>query len=121
MFLHQNLKQKFTQQKLTDFYCYLPENILNIENKKRSNIFSWRGQFSPQLIESLLFSYCPKNAKILDPFAGSGTVLYESACLGLQSLGCEINPAAWILSKTYQLTNLQPTNRAELILSLIHI
>lgn len=115
MFLHQNLKQKFTQQKLTDFYCYLPENILNIENKKRSNIFSWRGQFSPQLIESLLFSYCPKNAKILDPFAGSGTVLYESACLGLQSLGCEINPAAWILSKTYQLTNLQPTNRAELI------
>lgn len=115
MLINQNLKQKFTEQKLTDFYCHLPENILNIENKKRSNLFSWRGQFSPQLIESLLFSYCPKNAKILDPFAGSGTVLYESACLGLQAFGCEINPAAWILSKTYQLTNLQPTKRIELI------
>lgn len=85
----------------------LPQDILNIEQKKRSNLFTWRGQFSPQLIENLLLTYCPREATILDPFSGSGTVLYESGCFGLKAYGCEINPAAWIFSRTYEMMVLQ--------------
>lgn len=114
-FLDEQLREELREEKLIEFASGLPEGILNIEDKTRSNSFTWRGQFSPQLIENLLLSYCPKNAKILDPFAGSGTVLYESACLGLQAFGCDINPAAWILSRTYELTNLELKSREALI------
>lgn len=118
-FLIQKLREKFLIQELSEINAALPQSILNIEDKTRSNIFTWRGQFSPQLIENLLLSYCPKDAKILDPFAGSGTVLYEAACLGLSAFGCEVNPAAWILSRTYQLINLQLEERENLIISTI--
>jgi 16S rRNA G966 N2-methylase RsmD len=114
-FLVQKLREKFLTQKLSEFNSSLPQSFLDIEDKTRSNIFSWRGQFSPQLIENLLLSYCPRNATILDPFAGSGTVLYESACFGLQAFGCEVNPAAWILSRTYELINIQAQKREKLL------
>lgn len=60
----------------------LDRRVLDIEDKHRSNLFTWRGQFSPQLIESLLDAYCPENATVFDSFAGSGTVLYESGKKG---------------------------------------
>jgi DNA modification methylase len=117
-FFSQRLREKFLKQEINEFNSSLPQNILNIEDKIRSNIFTWRGQFSPQLIENLILSYCPRNAKILDPFVGSGTVLYESACFGLQAFGSEVNPAAWILSRTYQLINLESKKREALISSI---
>jgi len=83
----------------------LPREILNIENKVRSNLFGWRGQFSPQLVEALLRAYAPEDAFILDPFVGSGTVLYEAGHLWLKALGTEINPAAGKLAQIYQLIN----------------
>jgi DNA methylase. len=64
----------------------LPQQNLNIEDKNRSNIFRWRGQFSPQLIENIMLAYTPKNSIVFDPFIGSGTVLYISGCLGLKSI-----------------------------------
>ncbi len=115
LFLLNKLRERFLTQNLSNFDLPISQNILNIEDKKRSNIFTWRGQFSPQLIESLLLAYCPRNAIILDPFVGSGTVLHEAACFGLQAFGCEVNPAAWILSKTYELVNLKVDKRKELI------
>lgn len=114
-FLMDRLKEKFISSKVNEFNTHLLQNVLNIEDKTRSNIFSWRGQFSPQLIENILLSYCPRNAAVLDPFSGSGTVLYESACFGLRAFGYEVNPAAWILSRTYELINLQKAEREELI------
>jgi len=78
---------------------------LNIEEKNRSNLFAWRGQFSPQLIEYLLDAYCPPGSVVLDPFAGSGTVLYEAASISLPAYGFEVNPAAWCFSKAYEFTN----------------
>jgi DNA modification methylase len=117
-FLVKKLREKFLSQKTNDFNLSLPQNILDIEDKKRSNIFTWRGQFSPQLIENLLMYYCPRNAVILDPFAGSGTVLYESGCFGLKAFGCELNPAAWILIRTYEFINIKLGER-QLILDLV--
>lgn len=85
----------------------LPDSVVNIEEKLRSNLFTWRGQFSPQLIESLLKAYAKPNSRVFDPFLGSGTVLYEAGLLGLSAAGCEINPAAVSFAKIYELLNIE--------------
>ncbi|MEH2280549.1 MAG: Bpu10I family restriction endonuclease [Nostoc sp.] len=90
---------------MKEFDKPIPQESLDIVEKTRSNLFAWRGQFSPQLIEVILSSYCLSNSVILDPFAGSGTVLLEAGILAFESHGFEINPAAYILSKTYEFIN----------------
>ncbi len=96
----------------------IPQDLLNISNKIRSNLLGWRGQFSPQLVEALLKTYATKDAFILDPFVGSGTVLYEAARLGLEALGTEINPAALKLSQVYHFINIPFEERLGLIRSI---
>ena len=98
-----------------DFKVPVPQTLLNIEERTRSNLFAWRGQFSPQLIEYLLKAYCPPNSVVLDPFAGSGTVLYEAAKLHLAAFGYEITPSAWIFSKVYEFANVHSGRRDEVI------
>jgi len=96
---------------LKDFTEPISQGLLNIEDKTRSNLFAWRGQFSPQLIEYLLRAYCPPDSLVLDPFAGSGTVLYEAARMHLSAFGYEINPAAWSFSKLYEFANVPYAER----------
>jgi DNA modification methylase len=100
---------------LRDFSKKLPQSVLNIEEKSRSNLFTWRGQFSPQLIDCLLDAYCPIGSTVLDPFSGSGTVLYEAALKSFQAFGFEINPSAWIFSKLYEFANVDAEAREEAI------
>jgi len=90
---------------LPDFDQPIPQEKLDIIEKNRANLFAWRGQFSPQLIETILTYYCPSNSVILDPFVGSGTVLLEASYLSLEAYGFEINPAAYIMSHTYEFIN----------------
>ena len=90
---------------MKEFDKPIPKEKLDIVDKTRSNLFAWRGQFSPQLIETILNAYCLSDSVILDPFSGSGTVLLEAGALELEAYGFEINPAAWILSKTYEFIN----------------
>ena len=103
---------------VTDFATEIPQRLLDIEDKSRSNLFAWRGQFSPQLIETLLAAYCPPDAVVLDPFVGSGTVLYEAARMGLSAYGFELNPSAWTFSKLYEFANLPPSSREAAICEL---
>ena len=103
------------RQSSKDFSRPLPQNLLNIEEKSRSNLFAWRGQFSPQLVESLLSAYCPDDAVVLDPFAGSGTVLLEAARFNLAAFGFEINPSAWTFAKLYEFANLKTDARGRII------
>jgi len=91
---------------LKDFAKPIRQSLLDIEDKKRSNLFAWRGQFSPQLIECLLDAYCPPGSVVLDPFAGSGTVMLEAARMSLAASAFEINPSAWSFSKLYEFANL---------------
>ena len=44
-----------------------------------------------ELIKILLKATCKPNAKVFDPFAGSGTTLVVAKSLGLEYLGCEIS------------------------------
>jgi len=103
---------------LKDFTKPIPQTLLNIEEKNRSNLFAWRGQFSPQLIECLLDAYCLPDSIVLDPFAGSGTVLYEAATRSLSAFGFEINPSAWSFSKVYEFANMKPAEREAVIVDL---
>lgn len=90
------------------FNVPVPQDALDLVGKARSNIFPWRGQFSPELIEVIFDSYCREGSIVIDPFCGSGTVLCEAGRHGLEALGVELNPAAYILSRTYELINLSP-------------
>ncbi|HEY7310885.1 MAG TPA: DNA methyltransferase [Gemmataceae bacterium] len=91
------------------------QELLDIDNKQRSNLFPWNGQFSPQLIEVLLRAYSPKKGLVLDPFAGSGTVLYEAGRLGLPVVGAEINPAACKMAQVYRLMNTPFSHRKSMM------
>jgi SAM-dependent methyltransferase len=93
----------------------ISQSQLNIDNKDRSNLFPWNGQFSPQLIERLIQAYADPQAFILDPFLGSGTVLYEAGRLGMAAFGSEINPAALKMAATYKLINVPPARRRRII------
>ena len=100
---------------LKDFNRPVPQKFLNIEAKRRSNLFAWRGQFSPQLVECLLNAYCLPGSVVLDPFVGSGTVLFEAAVMAFSAYGFEINPSAWSFSKVYEFINV-PSETRKLII-----
>lgn len=91
----------------------LPQSSLDITRRVRTNPFPWIGQFSPQLVQQLLESYAPSAGVVLDPFVGSGTSLIESARLELAAYGTEINPAAIMLSKVYEMANMNRRQRAD--------
>jgi DNA modification methylase len=65
---------------------------LDVKIKQRSNLFNWRGQFTPELVEYLLDEFSIRGDVILDPFSGSGTVLQEALKKDLSVYGFEINP-----------------------------
>ena len=91
------------------------QSRLNIEDKTRSNLFAWRGQFSPQLIEAMLDSYSTEQTIVADPFLGSGTVLYECARKSISAVGTEINPSAYYMAKTYELCKFDLRQRLALL------
>ncbi len=92
----------------------LDQTRLNVADKARSNIFNWRGQFTPQFVEYLLDTYAISTDSIFDPFCGSGTVLLESARKNIKSSGCEINPAAYAMAKFITLSNLRRGERQQI-------
>ncbi len=89
----------------------IPQNRLNIDSKKRSNLFPWNGQFSPQLIEVLLETYAQASSFVLDPFVGSGTVLHEAGRRNHPAFGSEVNPAAFKMAQVYRFINVKPDGR----------
>ncbi len=41
----------------------------------------------------------PSDTKVLDPFAGGGTSLVEASRFGVESVGYDLNPVAWFVTK----------------------
>lgn len=89
----------------------LEQEKLDVVSKKRSNLFNWRGQFTPEFVEYILTSFTKSGDHIFDPFSGSGTVLQESARLGYAATGFEINPSAYAMSKFFSFCNLTADKR----------
>src|SRR6266404_8861194 len=92
----------------------IPQESLDLANKLRTSIFPWRGQFSPELVELFLDRYSQDTSVILDPFAGSGTTLFEAARKGLTCYAAEINPSAFEMARTAHFVNLPLTERKNL-------
>ncbi|HED0391807.1 TPA: DNA methyltransferase [Yersinia enterocolitica] len=93
----------------------IAQELLDINKKIRSNLFKWNGQFSPQFIEALLKNYSKSGDTVLDPFSGSGTVLYEASKLNLNTIGCDINPSACKISNIYKLSNFGYQSRKAIV------
>ena len=93
----------------------ISQSELNIDDKVRSNLFAWNGQFSPQFIEVLLNKYSKPWYFVVDPFLGSGTVLGECARKGITAYGVELNVSAYYMAKTYEIANLTNEQRLTVI------
>jgi len=94
------------------------QDRLNVVNKSRSNLFNWRGQFTPQFVEYLLETFGSEVHIVLDPFCGSGTVMQECALRGISAVGFEINPAAYAMSKFFGFCNVSVEERKAIVGSL---
>lgn len=95
----------------------LSQARLDILGSRRVNSLPWRGQFSPELAEFLVDEFLDAGT-VVDPFCGSGTTLVEAARLGHSSFGSEINPAAYLLSRVYELTGSTYSQRQALVSAL---
>lgn len=95
----------------------LKQHELDVTDKHRSNLFNWRGQFTPQFVEYLLREFATPDSYVLDPFCGSGTLLMECALKDIRACGCEINPAAYAMSRFYSFCNVAMEDRREMISS----
>lgn len=84
----------------------IPQHALDIETRVRRNLFPWRGQFSPGLVDVLLANYARAGDRVADPFAGVGTTLFEAAHRRLSCVGTELNPAAVAMADTVQFVQL---------------
>lgn len=93
----------------------IAQSALDINNKVRSNLFAWNGQFSPQFVEVLLTNFADSSDVVVDPFAGSGTTLCEAARKGICAYGMELNASAYHMAKIYELANKTIAERAEIV------
>ena len=92
----------------------LDQSRLDVTAKTRSNIFNWRGQFTPQFVDYLIEKFAAHASTIADPFCGSGTVLLESASRGIAAYGTELHPAAYAMAKFSTLSSLSIEERLHL-------
>ncbi|MFX1516344.1 MAG: DNA methyltransferase, partial [Promethearchaeota archaeon] len=63
---------------------------------------------STDLMSSFYDNHDFSKITVLDPFVGGGTTIIESLRLGINSIGVDINPIAWFITKTEaELVNLE--------------
>jgi len=61
-------------------------------------IYPYRGKISALDADQIL-KQIPKGSVVLDPFCGSGTIVYEGLKYGLKTIGTDLNPIAVFLAK----------------------
>lgn len=93
----------------------VPQHFLDLKERVRTNLFPWRGQFSPGLVGLLLSTYASTDSQILDPFAGVGTTLFEAARMNLPCVGTEVNPAAIAMAETIIFTGMKSKERRSIL------
>ena len=92
----------------------IDQSLLDIDDRSRTSLFAWNGQFSPQFVETMLRAYGQSDWITYDPFAGSGTVASESIRIGMGSIASELNPAAYHMAKIQSLANLSISKRNDI-------
>ncbi len=75
------------------------KELSSVNNPKSIHgIYPYRGKISALDAEQIL-SQMPAGSVVLDPFCGSGTIVYEGLKFGLNTIGVDANPIAVVLSK----------------------
>jgi len=75
------------------------------DNQFKNSIYYTHGfhpypaKFTPQLVNKFFNLYCKRGFTILDPFCGSGTTLVEGVINDMYSVGIDLNPIAYIISR----------------------
>ncbi len=63
-------------------------------------LFPYRGKFHPQMIKAVMNIVGLRPGEIvLDPMAGCGTTAIEASIIGVNSVNCELNPFACLMTK----------------------
>lgn len=102
------INEKFHTQKIIVNYANYPsKKTISFRkicsdtpaNYKINYIHSYPAKMLGQIPQTLLPIFCNKNDIVLDPFCGSGTVLFWSKLYGMNSLGIDINPLARLISR----------------------
>ena len=77
--------------------------IANNQNNKSTyythGFHPYPAKYTPQLVNKFFNLYCKRGFKILDPFCGSGTTVVEGILNGMDSIGIDLNPIAYLISK----------------------
>jgi 16S rRNA G966 N2-methylase RsmD len=80
-------------------------------------LHEYKGKFNPQVAHAILNCFrLPANARVLDPFCGSGTTLVESSQKNLRAVGLDLNPLAVYVAQTKLKALRTPANAIEKIL-----
>jgi DNA modification methylase len=76
-----------------------------VDNQNKNSTYYSHGfhpypaKYTPQLVNKFFNLYCKRGFIILDPFCGSGTTLVEGVLNGMDSVGIDLNPIAYIISR----------------------
>jgi tRNA G10 N-methylase Trm11 len=62
------------------------------------SLCSYQGKMKPSLAHHLVRTFVPAGGRMLDPFAGVGTIPFEAALQGATAFGFEISPAAVVIA-----------------------
>jgi tRNA G10 N-methylase Trm11 len=62
------------------------------------SLCSYQGKMKPSLAHHLIQTFVPRGGRVLDPFAGVGTIPFEAALQGITAYGFEISPAAAVIA-----------------------
>lgn len=68
----------------------LSSGFISYPDRGEGGKSSWRGNFSPKLVEDIINQFQPK--RILDPMAGSGTTQQVAARMGVENFSLDLNP-----------------------------
>jgi tRNA G10 N-methylase Trm11 len=81
------------------------------------SLCSYQGKMKPSLAYFLVRTFAPTNGKMLDPFAGVGTIPFEASLQGTKAFGFDISPAALSIARA-KIEKVDPEICSRLILDL---
>lgn len=83
-------------KRLQDYFAIREEPSLYLTHY----FHPYKGKFHPKMARALLnYVHSGASGRVLDNFAGSGTLLVEASLMGIDSVGVEINPLSCLMCR----------------------
>ena len=65
-----------------------------------SRLGSYYAMFPVTFAENVISAWTERRETVIDPFCGRGTTPFVAMGMGRYAIGCDVNPVAWLYSKT---------------------